>query len=267
MPSKYDDAWGNIFDEHGGLGSLLDRVRSGETVSIQVDELLKYGSRSNWYGRVVLSGDGIVSSQSAAHVNALKNVLCKHIPSEEKIECSVMSKDDTLVLHMRLYAARPPRGKPKVIQPSLPQEPVLGPKELGDFYILVSSFEQELRSFIGKLMGQGYIKRLKNDLPNVVDGWKERAGTDRRWGIEPEPELINYALLTDYMQIVRRYRRIFASSKEELNDVLTHLKIFANQGRNPLMHCRTLTLQKNYATKAAVSFLREWIKRRTGFPN
>jgi len=266
LPSKYENAWRKIFDKHGGVEFLLKHVRSGEEVRISVDDLKEYGERVNWYGKVVLSKDGIVGSMSGAHVNALRYILPMYIHPEEKIECKVTEKDSQLILSMRLFPSfirRRGRKKNKETRETPPSfEPLSDPKVLGDFYILVSSFERDLRNFIKEKLGKGYLKRLSNEgLRKVVDDWRKRQQTDEYWGIKAEPELINYALLSDYMEIIKKYKRMFASNEEELNDVITHLKIFANQGRNPLMHCRTLTLQKYFATKAAIDFLRGWIEK------
>ena len=138
----------------------------------------------------------------------------------------------------------------------------LSPEDLGNFYLLISSFERELRGFIKEMLGKGWLKRLRNDLPSIVNRWKDREKRDKRWGINPEAELINYADSGDYIEIIRRYKRIFTESDDELSDVITQLKIFTNYGRNPLMHCRSLDQQKYYTTQSAVNFLREWIKRR-----
>lgn len=267
MPSKYEGAWRKIFEKYGGVTFLLKRVRSKGEVRIRVDELKEYGERKTWYGKVVLSKDGIVGSMSSAHVNALKYILPTYILPEETIECKVTEKDGQLIFSMSIFTGfirryvHKKKKETEEIQPSL--EPLSDPKVLGDFCILVSSFERDLRNFIKEKLGKGYFKRLSNEgLRKVVDDWRKRKKRDQDWGIEAEPELINYALLSDYMEIIKRYRRMFASNEEELNDVIAHLKIFANQGRNPLMHCRTLTLQKYYATKAAIDFLRRWIERK-----
>jgi hypothetical protein len=111
-------------------------------------------------------------------------------------------------------------------------------------------------------MGKGFETRLEKELPDVIDEWKKRAETDRKWGIKPDSELINYALLTDYMRIIGKYKKIFAGNEDE-NVVITKLKDFANYGRNPLMHFRNLTEDNYTGTKLAVDFLREWIRRNT----
>ena len=169
-------------------------------------------------------------------------------------------RPETKIRPKRIPAARA-RAEVRAEKP--PKEPSLGAEDLGNFYHLISSFEREMRSFITEKLGKAWIKRLEHELPATVEKWRERQSADIKWGIIPEKEPINYADLTDYMQIIRKYDRIFAESDEELSAVRTKLKDFANYGRNPLMHCRTLDLKKYYATQAAVDYLREWIKRRT----
>ena len=169
------------------------------------------------------------------------------------------------MLSLRLVSAETvPVRKVTLLTPERrPMEPSLGAEDLGNFYLLISSFERELRNFLKEKMGKGWMKRLKKELPAIIEKWRERETVDAKWGISPEKELINYADLTDYVQIVERYRRIFTESDDELRRVRHFFEQFANFGRNPLMHCRTLDLKKYYTTQATVDFLREWIKRRT----
>lgn len=135
--------------------------------------------------------------------------------------------------------------------------------EQGDFYILVSSLERQLREFIKKKLGKGWIKRIENDIPSVIEEWKEKKRKDKRWGIEPEQDLISYADLGDYILIVKKYRRMFADSDDDLGDIITYLKMWYNYGRNPIMHSRTLNKQKYFTTKSAIDFLKQWISRRS----
>lgn len=133
-------------------------------------------------------------------------------------------------------------------------------EELGDFYVLISSFEKELRYSIRTKLGKGIYKKLEKEMPHLITEWKKRKKTDQKWGIPPEKDLINYSLLTEYMEILRKYKNMFTSGNEELSMVLNQLKQFATFGRNPLMHCRTLTLQKYYTTISSVNYLKEWLK-------
>jgi len=139
---------------------------------------------------------------------------------------------------------------------------ITDPDELGDFYILISNFEKELREVIKLLLGSGIYKRLSKDLPNIIEEWNDRKKTDESWGIQGETELINYALITDYMIILRKYKNIFTiGGDDELNTVLSQLRQFASYGRNPIMHCRTLSHQKYYTTISSVNYLKIWINR------
>jgi len=139
---------------------------------------------------------------------------------------------------------------------------ILDYSEQGDFYILVSSLERQLREFIKKNLGKGWIKRIENDIPSIATHWKEKENRDKRWGIEPEPDLINYADLGDYILIIKKFKRIFADSDEDLGDIITHMKIWYNHGRNPIMHSRTVNKQKYFTTKSAIEFLQQWISRK-----
>lgn len=139
---------------------------------------------------------------------------------------------------------------------------IIDPNQLGEFYILISNFEKELRDVIKRRLGSGIDKRLSNDLPNIIEKWKEKKKTDENWGIQGERDLINYALITDYMVIIRKYKNMFTiGGDDELNTVLSQLRQFASYGRNPIMHCRTLSLQKYYTTISSVNYLTIWINR------
>jgi len=140
---------------------------------------------------------------------------------------------------------------------------ILDRRELGDFYVLVSNLERELREFLKEKLGKSWKKRVENDVPTVYGFWEGKRNRDIKWGIEPEKELINYADLGDYILILRQYSRIFSDGIEDLGDILTHLKIWYNHGRNPIMHSRTVNKQKFYTTKSAIEFLLEWMRRKS----
>ena len=140
-------------------------------------------------------------------------------------------------------------------------------EKLGDFYILISSFEKDLREIIKNKFGKGIYKILQNQIsldkiPDIISEWEKRRKTDQYWGIAPEKELLNYALLTDYMEIIKNNQKYFTvAGDEEMQTVIHQLKQFATFGRNPLMHCRTLSQQKYYTTISSVNYLKEWIRR------
>lgn len=139
---------------------------------------------------------------------------------------------------------------------------IIDDKELGDFYVMVSSLERQIRDFIKEKLGKGWEKRVKNDIPEVYESWIQKSNKDKAWGVDPEKELINYSDLGDYISIVKCYSRTFSTNEEDLGDIITHLKIWYNQGRNPIMHSRTVNKQKFYTTKSAVDFLSEWMRKR-----
>jgi hypothetical protein len=139
---------------------------------------------------------------------------------------------------------------------------IIDPQQLGEFYILISNFEKEVRDLIKTMLGSGIYKRLAKDLPNIIDEWNNKKKTDENWGIQGEGDLINYASITDYMVIIKKYKKMFTKGgDDELNTVLLQLKQFATHGRNPIMHCRTLSLQKYYTTISSVNYLTIWINR------
>ena len=149
--------------------------------------------------------------------------------------------------------------KPMQLDTTLNAE--LSKEALGEFYYLIASFERELRVFITNKMGSGYEKRLRKDLGYIFDSWDRKRRNDVRMGLEPETDLINYASLGEYIHIVRKYRRMFSENDADLSDIETFIKLLANHGRNPLMHCRVLSLQQFHTSKSAIAFLSQWIKR------
>lgn len=133
--------------------------------------------------------------------------------------------------------------------------------ELGNFYILISDFERQLREVIKEKLGKGWIKRIENDLPNILKNWDEKRRKDTRWGIESEKDLINYSDLGDYIEILKKYKRMFSLGDDDMGDIIAHLKIWYNHGRNPIMHARTINKQKYFTSKSAIDFLYEWMNR------
>lgn len=138
---------------------------------------------------------------------------------------------------------------------------MLSPEERMDFFLEVTEFEVQLRQFIKLKLGNGWENRIENDLPEIMKNWKDKKKKDERWGIDPERDLLNYADLSDYIQIFRKYKRMFFNNDEEQGDVESHLKDWYNFGRNPLMHARTVNSEKYHTTLSAIKFLQSWIER------
>lgn len=138
---------------------------------------------------------------------------------------------------------------------------ILGTELTGEFYLLIRDFELNIRDFIIEMLGKGWIKRLENEIPHMVDKWKKRQNEDDEMGIEPEKNLINYADIADYEQIMRRYKKVFFESEEKLFDIIGSLRDLARYGRNPLMHFRTLTEEGYHISKGVVKKLEKYMKR------
>lgn len=196
-----------------------------------------------------------------AHINALESILKSHLEPREKIECTLKEENNQLTLYLSRpsYSILEPENKGM----DKPKEESITDEKLGNFYILVSRFEKDLREFIKQRLGSGYVKRLRNEMPKLVEEWERLRKKDEEWGIEPEKDLINYATIGNYIEIIRRYSRLFTSSPQELSDVETKLKDFANYGRNPLMHSRTITSKKYFSAKSAIDYLKKWMERKT----
>jgi hypothetical protein len=140
---------------------------------------------------------------------------------------------------------------------------ILSSEEKSRFFLVVSEFEVQLRQFIKIKLGSGWETRIRNDLPDVMKNWEEKKKKDEYWGMDPEHDLLNYADLSDYIQIFRKYKRMFFCNDEERGDVESHLKDWYNFGRNPLMHARTVNEEKYHTTLSAIKFLQSWIERRS----
>lgn len=132
-----------------------------------------------------------------------------------------------------------------------------------DFYIEVSSLERELRTFIQRKLDRNWLRRIENDIPRVVQNWKEKEEKDKGWGIDPEKDLMNYSDLGDYRKILRKYKKLFSDNDQDLGNIESHLLDWYNYGRNPIMHARTVDPKKYYGAKAAIDFLRGWMARKT----
>ncbi len=263
--SKYRRCWENILANVGGGKCILENVRKGKAVVIQADNIRQCGNRKGWGGNVTLSHEKVVRG-NAAHLNSLKHFLCPYIRPDEYIQCKMTGEIGNLSLIVRLREAKEIELTRSVafLQPKEAALEMSSQTEnvAGRTYRLVSSFERELREFIIEMLGKGWRKRLQNDLPFVVSRWADRRKRDEDWGIDPENRPIDYADITDYSEIIQKYQKIFAPRDDKLAEVVVWLKIFTNYGRNPVMHCRTITERKFDNTESAVKYLTVWIQER-----
>lgn len=131
--------------------------------------------------------------------------------------------------------------------------------ELGDFYILVSALEKDLREFIKAKIGKGWDKRIEGEMPAVYKRLQEKKRKDENWGIDVETDILNYADLEDYIEIIKKFNRMFVDAERQLSNVITYLEIWYVYGRNPIMHSRTVTRQKFETTRSAIDFLKKWM--------
>jgi len=262
LASIYDAYWKGLLDK---VQKLLEEAnKRGRSQEIDVSDLTRIGRRSAWNGTVIVSK--LMTKSAMAHTTSLGNVVIESgiLNNFEKATFR-LTVSKSLKLHAEMLSnVNNVTLMPKVTVAQREETPelILQTEDYGLFYQLIRDFEVEIRSFIVEMLGKGWIKRLENDAPDLVEKWKQRCNNDSEWGIVPEENLINYADLTDYMQIIKKYRKIFSKSDEELGLVIANFNIFANRGRNPVMHFRTLTQEGYYAAKAAERFLRKWVERR-----
>ena len=106
------------------------------------------------------------------------------------------------------------------------------------------------------------MKRIENEFPFIAKSWEEKSQRDKKWGIEPEKDLMKYADMGDYIQIIKKYSRMFSDGDDDLSRVVTNLETWYIHGRIPVMHVRTVDQQKYFTTKSTVEFLLEWMHRK-----
>jgi len=140
---------------------------------------------------------------------------------------------------------------------------LLSDDEIEDFYTRLRYFENELREFLKKKLGKGWLKRLKNELPEVVGKWEERKKDDEEKGKEPEKDLIKYADFGDYIEIIKKYKRGFTSNPIECGEIIAHLKDLVDFGRNPIAHARTITQKDIHVAGRAMDYLENWMERKS----
>lgn len=261
LVSKYDSYWRGLLPT---IKALLDEAKEyGTSHEIDVSGLAKIGERKKWNGRIYVSNS--IAKSAMAHTASLGNVLVDsgilHGYGNAVFRLSV---SNTLKLRVRFLSQTDLslEAKERLPQPKRAlTEAIPETEDYGNFYGLIRDFELTIRHFIIEMLGKKWLKRLENDIPSVVKRWKERQDVDRKWKTNPEENLIDYAEITDYMQIVRKYRKLFTKSDDELEEVTTNFKIIAIMGRNPMMHFRTVTKAGYYATKNAEIYLQNWVKR------
>lgn len=261
MRSKYDTYWRELLPT---IKALLDEAKErGVSREIDVSGLAKIGSRKSWCGTVDVSNFFLKSVM--AHTTSLGKVLISSgILRSYGNSAFRLTVSRSLKLHTRFLgqADITLEQKMKVPQPKeVFTEEALETEDFGILYGLIRDFELNIRHFIIEMLGKKWLKRLENDVPELVDRWKERQKVDRKWKINPEKNLINYADIADYMHIVDKYRKLFTEGNEELEEVKTQFKIFAIHGRNPMMHFRTITKEGYFTTKSAETYLRNWMER------
>jgi hypothetical protein len=138
----------------------------------------------------------------------------------------------------------------------------LDDNQLGEFYLVVSSFERQLREFIKSKLGNNYETIIEKELPEVAKHWKRIKEKDEYWSIDPEKDKLSYCDLGDYIEIMSKFSSAFNTDKNELGDVITHIKMWYNNGRNPVMHSRTIDSQRKLITEYAIKFLIAWMSRK-----
>ena len=51
---------------------------------------------------------------------------------------------------------------------------ILDDKELGDFYVMVSNLQRQIREFLKEKLGTSWEDRIENELPKVRESWREQ---------------------------------------------------------------------------------------------
>jgi hypothetical protein len=143
------------------------------------------------------------------------------------------------------------------------REPVTFPeapqrlKSHSELFVLIGNFETRFRDYLIKEM-QASFKESKNELydqlreiemgnrspfKTIYDKLEFRKSEDQKDGIMPETELINYADITDYKEIVLRNWATFANKFNRMKldkEKFVHGMNELNRMRRKVMHLRVI---------------------------
>ena len=131
-----------------------------------------------------------------------------------------------------------------------------------EFYDKIGDFELELRQFIKEELKRKFGDSwLEDGVPKKIrENWDRIKRREEKEGIEPERDVINYALFSDYKEIIiHNWDEIFNRCFEDEGKLRVRLEDLNILGRIPVMHIRNINREKFGTAEHAVNWLRSKI--------
>ncbi len=131
-----------------------------------------------------------------------------------------------------------------------------------EFYDKIGGFELELRQFIKEELKRKFGDScLEDGVPKKIrENWDRIKRREEKEGIEPEREVINYALFSDYTKIIiHNWDEIFSRCFEDKEKLRVRLEDLNIMGRIPVMHIRNINREKFGTAEHADNWLRSKI--------
>jgi len=131
-----------------------------------------------------------------------------------------------------------------------------------EFYDKICDFELELRQFINEELKRKFGDSwLEQGVPKAIrKNWDRIKRKEEKEGIEPERDVINYALFSDYKEIINHnWDEIFSPCFEDKEKSRVRLEDLNILGRRPVMHVRSISREKFGPAEHAINWVRSKI--------
>lgn len=159
------------------------------------------------------------------------------------------------------------KGELRIEQERIKSSGLLLKEERVEFFDRICDFELEIRQFI-----EAELKRkfgdswLEQGVPEAVrKNWEKRKRNEEKEGIDPERDVINYALFSDYKEIIKHnWDEIFSLCFEDKEKTRVRLEDLNILGRIPVMHVRSINREKFGTTEHAINWVRSKISNFRG---
>lgn len=131
-----------------------------------------------------------------------------------------------------------------------------------EFYDKICDFELEIRQFImeelKRELGESW---LESGVPQgIKKNWDRKKRREKNEGIEPERDLINYADFSDYKKIIlSNWDRVFGPCFKDKDALQVRFDDLNVLGRIPVMHVRSISIEKFGTTGHAINWIRSKI--------
>ncbi len=118
MPSIYDSFWKNHFPENQIDGLLNDLRVDNRPKEFNVTYIKEIGERSSWNFTILINESGILKG-NAAHLNALAEIVRRHLKSGEELRLRTKLQGDRVILFMYFEMSREFVRETKVAYPNV----------------------------------------------------------------------------------------------------------------------------------------------------